>query len=233
MPALMYDDEGVDLSLGPQPRTNRDKESLSVFFTKKRKQKVQFGSLSEPGFRVLKMVEDEKTGKQGVHLEVFSKDLKRWWKNFEVNLLFDVKRKRKGWGLAPMETHELEAAFSSSFVEKGVLELRIADDCTYFALDDEGDDYDEVEDDSMEVGSLVLPIVQFVGLWMKDDGRFGVVAEVCDMMLYDDDEDDEEDAEEDAAVEQRRRKRQYVDSPVESVCGYSVAEQSLHPNMFQ
>jgi hypothetical protein len=231
MPALMYDDEGVDLSLGARVRTNRDKESLSVYFTKKRKQKVQFGSLSEPGFRVLKMVEDEKTGKQGVHLEVFSKDLKRWWKNFEVDLLFDVKRKRKEWGLVPMETHDLQAAFSSSFVGKGVLELRIADDCTYFCLDDDGDDYDEVDDETMEVGSLVLPIVQFVGLWMKDDGRFGVVAEVCDMMLYDDDEDDdEEDAEE---VEQRKRKRQYVDSPVESVCGYSVAEQSLHPNMFQ
>ena len=30
-------------------RTNRDKESLSVYFTKKRKQKVQFGNLCKPG----------------------------------------------------------------------------------------------------------------------------------------------------------------------------------------
>ena len=63
MPALMYDDEGVDLSLRSRLRTNQDKTSKSAYFTKKRKQKIQFGDLNEPSFELVKKVYDSNTSR--------------------------------------------------------------------------------------------------------------------------------------------------------------------------
>ena len=223
----MYDDEGVDLSLRSRLRTNQDKQSKSAYFTQKRKQKIQFGDLSEASFELVKKVYDTSTGTHGIHLNFLDKKIRKWWKNFEIDLLLDVKQKRKEWGLPKLETHELQHTFRSSILRESLLEVRLSKDPTYWALDEEFTNYEEV--DVVEEGSLLVPIMQFVGLWInEDDDSWGLVVECSDIMVFPNKEEEEETDEEDVEVRKRRR----VDSPVQSVAAFSVAEQSLYPHQF-
>jgi len=226
MPATIYSDiEGFSLK---HIRNNRDGKTYSAYF--ENVGKVQLGNMDGQEEYEAMSVSDMMKGDgnvTGIRLEVLEPKVRKWIKELEIQLIFEAKKKFSTWFDGSFDTHEVQELYQSMFVSKHEIELRLSSNMNIYLMEDGKPVRIDVKYLRKDV--LCIPIVQFVGVWMEESLKFGIVAKVTDVMCF---EGEEEEVDEDgkhifsrkAQEEEELTKASFnsplrPDSPIESIFG--------------
>ena len=245
MPATIYSD--IDGFHVTNFRPNRDGKTYSAYF--ENIGKIQLGNIDGTNQEVMSISDLMKGADdaKGIRLEVFERSVRRWLKNIEINLIFDVKKTYTDQFKKTFDTHEIQTLYHSMFVSKNDIEFRMSSNMNIYLM--ENGKPTRIDLDHLHRDVLCVPIVQFIGIWIEEDLTFGIVAKVTDIMCFEGEEEAEEEEEEDgkkifhgigSVKNEELTKATYnaplrPDSPVESMmCGGTVVAKSvansLHPD---
>lgn len=248
MPATIYSE--IDALPLTSLRQNKDKKTYSAYF--ENHGKIQLGHMDGTN-REAMSISDLMKGKgvTGIRLEVLEKSVKKWLKNMNVSLIFEVKKRFGEWFDDNFDTHEIQNLYQSNFVSKSEVEFRLSSNPNIYLM--ENGKPVRIDMDHLHRDVLCIPIVQFVGIWIETDLKFGIVAKVTDIMCFEGEEAAEEEEEDGKKIfhqigqgkTEELTKTTYnaslrPDSPVESMMHFgggtvvskSVAN-SLHPEDFK
>lgn len=248
MPAILYTE--IDgLSLKPGLKENRDGSSYSAYFENP-SAKIQLGNMDgNDNFEPMAIHDLMRGdgGQMGIRLEVLEKPVRRWLKQFEVDLIFQAKEAFSQFFDRAFDTHEVQEKYQSMFQHRCV-EFRLSSKPNIYTFED-GKPV-RIDMDHLQKEVLCIPIVQFIGLWVEDDLSFGLVAKVTDVMCFEGESEEDEEEEDGKKIfhapampAQELRKTTYnaplrPDSPVESfmhfgggtLVGRRSEAMSLHPD---
>jgi hypothetical protein len=175
----------------------------SVFFTDRAK-KIQLGEFGVDKLCVIENVlKDAETGQNGLRLAIPSSRVQRWYTTFEEEVILAAK-KHPAMDMADIDLYRIqEELFHSDMDKQGGWNVRLSKKCQFQVYNPETQQPETVNANVLRPGLSILPMVQFQGLWINDEG-FGIVARITDILIVDDKEessfdDDSDDESEDAS----------------------------------
>lgn len=208
----------------------------SVFFTDRAK-KIQLGEFGEDKLCVIESVlEDAETEQIGLRLAIPSSRVQRWYRKFEEAVILAAK-KHPTMGMADIDLYRIqEELFHSDIDDKQGWNVRLSKKCQFQVYNPETQQPETVNANVLRAGLSILPMVQFQGLWINDEG-FGIVARITDMLIVDNEEesssdDDSEDAsDDDSESEDASDSDESEDGPIAAWHPESVVAESVVASM--
>lgn len=163
----------------------------SVFFTD-HAQKIQFGEFGEDELCVIEdVLKDAETGQIGLRLAIPSSRIRKWYTKFEEAVILAAK-KHPTMGMTDIDLYRIQEELFHSDMDKQGWNVRLSKKCAFQVYNPETQQPETVDADVLEAGLSILPMVQFQGLWINEEG-FGIVARITDMLIVDDEEDESDD----------------------------------------
>ena len=211
----------------------------SVFFTDCAK-KIQLGEFGEDELCVIEdVLKDAETGQIGLRLatpsQSHSSRVRKWYRKFEEAVILAAK-KHPSMGMADIDLYRIQEELFHSDMDKQGWNVRLSKNCQFQVYNPETQQPETVGADVLEAGLSILPMVQFQGLWINDEG-FGIVARITDMLIVDEEEesssdDDSEDAsDDDSESEDASDSDESEDGPIAAWHPESVVAESVVASM--